>query len=85
LLAREIDRAGVVPDSNEQRNVVRMGSEVIYRDEETGEVRIVRLVYSHEADIAHGRISVLAPVGAALVGQAVDFGRRAMKREASPF
>ena len=67
LLARGIDRASVVPDSNELRNVVRMGSEVIYRDEETGEVRNVRLVYPHEADIAHGRISVLAPVGAALV------------------
>jgi regulator of nucleoside diphosphate kinase len=56
LLAREIDRASVVPDSNELRNVVRMGSEVIYRDEETGEVRNVRLVYPHEADIAHGRL-----------------------------
>jgi hypothetical protein len=88
FLAREIDRASVVSDSNELRNVVRMGSEVTYR-EETGEVRNVRLVYPHEADIAHGRISVLAPVGAALVGlsvgQAVEFGRRAMKREALPF
>ncbi|WP_334446656.1 GreA/GreB family elongation factor [Bradyrhizobium sp. AZCC 1610] len=89
FLAREIDRASVVPDSNELRNVVRMGSEVTYHDEETGEVRNVRLVYPHEADISHGRISVLAPVGTALVGlsvgQAVEFGRRAMKRETLPF
>lgn len=39
FLAREIDRASVVPDGSELRNVVRMGREVTHRDEETGEVR----------------------------------------------
>ncbi|UGA41957.1 nucleoside diphosphate kinase regulator [Bradyrhizobium quebecense] len=77
FLARETDRARVVADDSELPDVVRMGSRVRYRDDETGDVREVVLVYPHEADIALRRISVLTPVGAALiglsVGQTIDF------------
>ena len=59
------------------RGVVRMGSQVRYCDDKTGEVRDVVLVYPHEADITLKRVSVLTPVGAALiglsVGQAIEF------------
>jgi regulator of nucleoside diphosphate kinase len=77
FLARETERANVVESDSDLRGVVRMGSRVRYRDERTGEVRDVVLVYPHEADIALKRISVLTPVGAALiglsVGQSIEF------------
>lgn len=77
FLAREIDRASVVPGRADLRGVVRMGSRVTYRDETTGRVREVTLVYPHEADIDLGRISVLTPIGAALIGlslgQTIEF------------
>jgi regulator of nucleoside diphosphate kinase len=54
-----------------------MGSQVVYRDEETGRIREVTLVYPHQADINLNRISVLTPVGAALIGlaegQSIEF------------
>jgi regulator of nucleoside diphosphate kinase len=77
FLAREIDRANVVPGQADLQGVVRMGSRVKYRDETTGRVREVTLVYPHEADIDLSRISVLTPIGAALiglsVGQSIEF------------
>lgn len=76
-LAEELDRANVVPAQSDLEGVVRMGSLVTYRDETTGRVREVTLVYPHEADIDLNRISVLSPVGAALIGlsagQTIDF------------
>lgn len=71
FLAREIDRANVVPGEADLQGVVRMGSRVTYRDDTTGRVREVTLVYPHEADIDQNRISVLTPIGAALIGLSV--------------
>ena len=77
FLAQEMERASVVADNSDLRGVVRMGSQVRYCDDKTGEVRDVVLVYPHEADITLKRVSVLTPVGAALiglsVGQAIEF------------
>jgi len=74
ILAREMERANVVSNDSDLRSVVRMGSQVSYRDERTGQVRDVVLVYPHEADIELKRISVLTPVGAALIGHSVGQG-----------
>ena len=52
FLARETDRAQVVADDADLHDVVRMGSRVRYRDDETGDVREVVLRDPHEADIA---------------------------------
>jgi regulator of nucleoside diphosphate kinase len=71
FLAEEIDRANVIPGQVTLPGVIRMGSRVTYRDEKTGRVREVTLVYPHEADINLNRISVLTPVGAALIGLSV--------------
>ena len=77
FLAQEMERASVVADNSDLGGVVRMGSQVRYCDDKTGEVRDVVLVYPHEADITLKRVSVLTPVGAALiglsVGQAIEF------------
>jgi regulator of nucleoside diphosphate kinase len=76
LLLNEIDRAEVRPKSELPDDVVAMGSHVRFRDEASGAVRRVQIVYPQEADIAAGRISVLTLIGAALigvrVGQSID-------------
>lgn len=66
-LAQELDRAEVVADE-QCPNVVRVGSLVGYRDGVNGRYRTVRLVWPLEADVNRNRISVLSPVGAALLG-----------------
>ena len=68
MLLKEIDRARVVRDGALPADVVGMGSRVRFRDESTGTERTVRLVYPHEADIAAGKVSILTPIGAGLIG-----------------
>lgn len=70
-LGAELDRAQVIKEGRHLMDVVCMGCEVMYRDETTGKVQKVVLVYPEDADIAKGRISVLTPIGAALIGLAV--------------
>lgn len=70
FLARELERATVAKEKD-LRGVVRMGSKVTYRDDETGASRQIVLVYPHQANIELNRISILTPVGAALIGLSV--------------
>ena len=72
FLAREIERAEIVPDDRLSRHVVRMGSLVKFRDDVTAQEREVTLVYPETADVAAGKISVLTPIGAALIGLSVS-------------
>lgn len=69
-LLGEIGRARIVPAAKLPTNVVAIGRMVTYRDETTGEENTVTLVYPEVADIARGRISVLTPIGIALIGLA---------------
>lgn len=69
-LAEELDRAIVVSADRIPKNVVTMNSRVGYIDESTGAKHEVELVYPGEADPVSGRVSVLAPVGCALLGLA---------------
>lgn len=71
FLAREVARADVVDSAHILPGLVGMGSTVDYRDETTGQTRTVTLVYPDEADLTAGKISVLSPVGAALIGLSV--------------
>ena len=61
-------RARVVPRSEIPPDVVTMNSTVRLRDLETGEEETYTLVYPDEADIEENKLSVLAPVGTALLG-----------------
>jgi regulator of nucleoside diphosphate kinase len=76
-LQQELERAIVVSSEAVPRDVVTMNSRVLYVDETTGERRLVQIVYPEEADAGAGKVSVLAPVGAALlglsVGQAIEW------------
>jgi len=67
-LADELDRAHVLSTGRQPLNTVCMGCEVEFRDDMTGRVQTVVLVYPNEADISKGRISVLTPIGTALIG-----------------
>lgn len=66
-LLYELERARVVEDDSVPPDVVRMGSAVRYMAG-GGAERVVTLVYPKDADIQNGRISVLTPVGTALLG-----------------
>jgi regulator of nucleoside diphosphate kinase len=63
FLAQEMERASVVAGNSDLRGVVRMGSQVRYCDDKTGEVRDVVLVYPHEADITLKRLGSYAGRG----------------------
>lgn len=71
LLAEELDRATVIPMERVASEIVTMYSRLVYLDEKTGERREVELVYPAEADARAGKISILAPVGSALIGLSV--------------
>lgn len=68
LLLDEIDRAEVRLDGEVPLTVVRMGSTVEFLDEAHDSRRTVQLVWPADADIGAGRVSVLTPVGAGLIG-----------------
>ena len=65
----ELDRADVVAEARLSAKVVRMGSILTYSTDEHGPRRVT-LVYPGEADIELGRISILTPIGVALIGLA---------------
>jgi len=70
-LAPELERAEIVPFAAVPSNVVTMNSKVAFEDQTTGEFRIVTIVYPQDADPTEGKISVIAPVGSALLGLSV--------------
>lgn len=67
VLLAEIDRATIVPNGSVPRDVVQMGSTVEYRTE-ASQQRRVTLVFPGDADIDKGRISIMTPIGTALIG-----------------
>lgn len=69
-LVDELDRAEIVEDGCLPGSVVGMGSRVSFRDEGSGAARTVRLVFPAEKAGHPDGVSVLTPVGAALIGLA---------------
>src|SRR5690606_15231267 len=67
-LAAEVDRAEIVEAGTKPPGLVFMGSRVAFRDRKSDQAQTVTLVYPEEADMTNGRMSVLTPVGAALIG-----------------
>jgi regulator of nucleoside diphosphate kinase len=78
-LLAELDRARVVEDGRIASETVRMGS-TLHFTSDLGEDMRVTLVFPGEADIAQGKISILTPIGAALIGlsagQSIDWTAR---------
>lgn len=70
-LEAELDRAELRDADAIPADVVTMNSEVVCVDEDSGVERRLTLVYPHQLDDTAGQVSVLAPVGAALLGLSV--------------
>ena len=68
LLDLELRRARLVAPRQVPADVVTMNSEVVYEDCNTLAKRKVRVVYPKDSDADSGRVSVLAPIGTALLG-----------------
>jgi regulator of nucleoside diphosphate kinase len=77
LLRAELERAIVVAPDAIPSGVVTMNSRIRYRDDYAGVSREIQIVYPEDANVEEGKVSVLAPVGAALLGletgQAIDW------------
>jgi regulator of nucleoside diphosphate kinase len=68
VLERELAQAVAVKSEDVPATVVTMNSEVEFVDLETAERRSLTIVFPSMADIEVGRVSVLAPLGTALIG-----------------
>jgi regulator of nucleoside diphosphate kinase len=66
-LIAEMERADVIPERVMPANVVRMNSRVVF-EIDGGERRRVQLVFPSDANIDEGKISVLTPIGTAMIG-----------------
>ena len=68
MLTEELQQAEVVGSSQIPADVVTMNSRVRLRDLDSGRESIYILVFPRDADVAQGRISILAPIGTAIIG-----------------
>jgi len=71
LLEIELNKAQIVKSTEISSDVITMHSEVHLRDMKTNEETIYRIVYPHQADADKGYVSILAPIGTALLGYSV--------------
>lgn len=70
-LLEELDRANIVDDSDISGEVVSLDSTVTYTDVDTGITSQVTIVLAERGDPDHQQISILAPIGSALIGMRV--------------
>jgi regulator of nucleoside diphosphate kinase len=80
MLLDEIERAQCCAPGELPDDAVTMGSDVTFVDEASGATHVIRLVYPGDADSEAGRISILTPLGAGLIGlrtgQAISWPNR---------
>jgi regulator of nucleoside diphosphate kinase len=70
-LEAELDRAHVVAPEEIPGDVVTMNSAALVKDLDTGAEMTLTLVFPSDAGLEQGKISILAPVGTALLGYRV--------------
>jgi regulator of nucleoside diphosphate kinase len=70
-LAVELMKATIVKSCKVSRNVVTMNSRVRIKDFSTGRELTYQIVFPSDANVEENRISVLAPIGTALLGNRV--------------
>jgi regulator of nucleoside diphosphate kinase len=71
MLAREIERASIMEPDQIPPDVITLNSTACLVDLETDEETVYTLVFPDEADISQGKISILAPIGTAMLGYKV--------------
>jgi regulator of nucleoside diphosphate kinase len=67
-LKSELKRAVIIEPQDIPSDVITMRSQVLLKDLRSGEEMICTLVYPDEADMLERKISVLAPIGMAILG-----------------
>ena len=70
-LEEELNRARVVPSKDIPEDVITMNSQVRLIDLDSAEKTVYSLVFPGDANVAENKISVLAPIGTALIGYRV--------------
>ena len=70
-LQAELAHARVVTPADVPPDVITMNSKARLRDLDTGEEMVFTLVFPGNASIEHDRISVVAPIGTAMLGHRV--------------
>jgi regulator of nucleoside diphosphate kinase len=71
MLSDEIEKAEVVDPDQIPPDVITLNSTAHLIDQETGEEMICTLVFPEDADVSQGKISILAPIGTAMLGYRV--------------
>lgn len=66
-----LDSAAIVPSDSIEPSVVTMNSTVVLEARPSGEQTTLTLVYPKDANTEHSRVSVLSPMGRALLGARV--------------
>ncbi|MEL7565933.1 MAG: nucleoside diphosphate kinase regulator [Dehalobacterium sp.] len=67
-LEQELNRANIVSSENIPGDSITMNSKVLLKDLDLGKEAIYTLVYPEDADLNENKISVLAPIGTAILG-----------------
>ena len=67
----ELNRANLFASGDIPGNVITMNSKAVLIDLGTGDEMTYTLVFPHDADIDLGNISILAPIGTAMLGYSV--------------
>jgi regulator of nucleoside diphosphate kinase len=67
-LEAELNRALLVDEKHVPADVVTMNSRVLYEDQDSGDLAEARLVYRDPMFRGENHVSVLTPIGAALLG-----------------
>lgn len=70
-LRGELERAQVVAPQEIPPDVITMNSKVVLVDQDTNEEETYTLVYPENANPAEGKVSILAPIGTAMLGYRV--------------
>ncbi|MHB1048776.1 MAG: nucleoside diphosphate kinase regulator [Bacteroidota bacterium] len=70
-LVTELNRANIVPPREIPADIVTMRSRVRIKNRTTNEESVLTLVFPNEANLDDGKISILAPIGIALLGYRV--------------
>ena len=70
-LEKELNRGNIVEPKDIPKDVITMNSKVLLKDLDSGEKMKYTLVFPDIADISKNKISILAPIGTALIGYKV--------------
>jgi regulator of nucleoside diphosphate kinase len=66
-LGEEMERAVTIPSEKVSGNVVTLNTHMWPKDRDSGEETLIRLVFPNDEDCEQGKISILTPIGAAMI------------------